>query len=169
MVVFLAVFFPVYCSGSKSDITLYTLENIEFEGIDNMNNFVVINNYDFSYFDTELINNRVAKIKSNSEIGYILQNAVFIGESSFDKIVLRIVVMPNSKFEFYKDFEALTQSINVSGIEIDFLANYNIVNTGQQIKYFAKFNFENYDYYLELETSETETTVLEKYIKILIN
>ncbi len=169
VVVFLAVFFPVYCKGSKPNLTLYTLENIEFEGIDNMNNFVETNNYDISYFDTDLVNNRVAKIKSNSKIGYILQNAVFIGENSFDKIVLRIVVLPNSRFEFYKDFEYLTQSKNVNGIEIVFSANYNIVNTGQQIKYFAKFNLKNYDYYLELETPETETAILEKYINILIN
>ena len=164
---FLAVFFPVYCKGSKPDITLYTLENIEFEGIDNMNDFVETNNYDISYFNTDLVNNRVAKIKSNSKIGYISQNTVFIGESGIDKILLQIIVLPDSSFEFCKQYESLEHVIDIDNLTISYSKNDDIGSTGY--KYKAKFNLKNYDYYLELETPETETAVLEKYINILIN
>lgn len=57
--------------------------------------------------------------------------------------------------------------LEIDNLTINYSKNGYIGSTGH--KYKAKFNFENYDYYLELETSETETTVLEKYIKILIN
>ncbi len=169
VIVFLVVFFPLYCSRNNSGITLYTSDKIEFETIEDIDSFVVENGYNIKYFDAEIINNRKGVIKSNSKVGYIMQDVVFIGEQGLDTIVLRIVVLPNSRFEFHNDYETLKQSSMISGITVKYSLNFEIGNTEPLAKYSAKFEFNDYFYFLDLETPETDIAVLEKYINILIN
>lgn len=168
VVAFLAVFFPVYCNRNSS-MTLYTSDKIEFETIDDMEDFVVENDFKFRYYNADIINNRKGVIKSNSKIGFVKQDVVFIGDKGFDTVVLRIVVMPNARFEFFNEYETLKQSCSISGLTVNYSLNVEIGNTEPLAKFSAKFEFNDYAYFLDLETPETETAVLEKYIKILIN
>ena len=122
---------------------------------------------DCRYFDNKNAFNNIALIKDTRKNAYFIQTFEGIGENGFDNVELKVVLLQNSEFEFYNDFNNLEEILSVSEIEIKY--NFEIVVLNNSFQYKAKFIFEDKQYFLEIDTYDSGTEVLEKYIKQLIN
>ena len=162
-----AVIMSVHFTKSDTKITIYSAESIEFEKIDDLENFINENDLDCRYFDNKNAFNNIALIKDTRKNAYFIQTFEGIGENGFDNVELKVVLLQNSEFEFYNDFNNLEEILSVSEIEIKY--NFEIVVLNNSFQYKAKFIFEDKQYFLEIDTYDSGTEVLEKYIKQLIN
>lgn len=165
LAVTLVVFLSFYLTLPGSKITIYSAESIEVEEIDNLENFVLENNLNFKFFNNELSRNSIAKIKNTDTFAYVMQIFNGIGETGFDIIELKVVLMSNAEFEFYTSYSTLTNSILINNIDIQ----YMILNGVSSVRLYAKFDFEDKGYFLEIQTYDSGTAVLEKYINQLLN
>ncbi len=165
---FLAVFLPVYLTRNNSKLVIYSSENIIFEDISDMDGFLSENNLNFKYFKTELENNRLAKIKDKGTYAYLTQNFRSIGESGFDVVSLNVVLLKNSEFEFYKEYTELTQTMDISKINVNYSISESFIGGNKSVCK-AKFIYENKTYFLQIDTQDGGTAVLEKYINQLLN
>lgn len=163
---FLAVFLPVYLTRN-SKLVIYSSENIIFEDIRDMDGFLSENNLNFKYFKTEPENDRLAKIKDNGTYAYITQEFTGIGENGFDVVVLNVVLMKNAEFEFYNSFNSLNEKTVINKININY-SIYNSINDNSS-NILAKFVLKGKTYFLEIDTQDDGTAVLEKYINQLLN
>lgn len=161
---FLAVFLPVYLTRN-SKLVIYSSENIIFEDIRDMDGFLLENNLTLNYFKTEPENNRLAKIKDNGIYAYITQEFTGIGENGFDVVVLNVVLLKNAEFEFYNSYNSLTNTASIGGLDI----KYSIVSELTNNRIRAKFVLKGKTYFLQLNTNDGGTAVLEKYINQLLN
>lgn len=161
------VIMSVHFTKSDTKITIYTAENIVTDKIDNLQDFVSYNDLEFRFFKENNSANFIASIKDTGELAYIIQNFDGIGSSGFDYIDLKVVLLPNSEFEFYSGFNELTENITVLGLNVDFSCDIEVLS--QINHYKAKFVFEDKQYFLEIDTYDSGTEVLEKYINQLIN
>lgn len=159
------VIMSVHFTKSDTQITIYSAENIEIEKIEDLDSFINENNLDCRYFDNKDAFNNIALIKDTRKIAYLVQAVDCIGESGFDSIELKVVLLKNAEFEFYSEFALITEQTVVSGINV----LYQISETIDQNNIKAKFVFENKQYFLEIDTYDSGTEVLEKYINQLIN
>lgn len=162
-----AVIMSVHFTKSDTKITIYAAENIVTDKIDNLQDFVSYNDLKFRFFKENNSANFIARVKDTGELAYIIQNFDGIGNSGFDYIDLKVVLLPNSEFEFYSGFNELTENIAVLGLNVDFSCDIDVLS--QINHYKAKFIFEDKQYFLEIDTYDSGTEVLEKYIKQLIN
>ena len=160
-----AVIMSVHFTKSDTKITIYSAESIEFEKIDDLENFINENDLDCRYFDNKDAFNNIALIKDTRKNAYLIQTVYCIGESGFDSIELKVVLLKNAEFEFYSEFALATEQTVVSGVNVF----YQISETIDQNNIKAKFVFEDKQYFLEIDTYDSGTEVLEKYIKQLIN
>lgn len=159
------VIMSVHFTKSDTQITIYSAENIEIEKIEDLDSFINENNLDCRYFDNKDAFNNIALIKDTRKIAYLVQAVDCIGESGFDSIELKVVLLKNAEFEFYSEFALITEQTVVSGINV----LYQISETIDQNNIKAKFVFEGKQYFLEIDTYDSGTEVLEKYINQLIN
>lgn len=162
-----AVIMSVHFTKSDTKITIYSADKVEVDRIDDLEMFIVENNLNIKYFNENTSTNSIARVKDTGELAYIIQNFDGIGNSGFDYIDLKVVLLPNSEFEFYSGFNELTENIAVLGLNVDFSCDIDVLS--QINHYKAKFIFEDKQYFLEIDTYDSGTEVLEKYIKQLIN
>lgn len=174
-VIVLSVFLPIYFSSRSNNpdvpnipdtpkITIYTDDNIEFENVDDLERFVEENNYDCVFFKDEFVKSQCAIIKDNSSKAYIVQNTVCFTETGPEKLNLKIVLLENAEFDFYKDFVFLSQTLNVNSIDVEYSVNY----INEEAIYRAKFDYNNYSYFLEISTFDGDANKIEEYINKLI-
>lgn len=160
-----AVIMSDYFTKSDTKITIYSAESLEFDKIENLENFVSDNDLHFKFFRENTSTNSIASIKDTGELAYVIQTFEGVGDSGFDLIELRAVLLKNAEFEFYSEFALATEQTVVSGVNVF----YQISETIDQNNIKAKFVFEDKQYFLEIDTYDSGTEVLEKYIKQLIN
>lgn len=165
LLIALVVFLSVYLTKNYFKLTIYSADKIELEKINEMENFCIENNLSFRYFKNEGAINSIAKIKDTGAFAYITQSFDDIGEAGFDKIELKIVLIKKAEFEFYNYYISLLNSIIVSDVKVQYSAYEDINLT----KLYAKFEFEENLYFLEIHTRDSGTAVLEKYIYKLLN
>lgn len=163
--VFLAIFLPLYLTRNRVQILLYCEDEVEYSVISDIDSFVASNNLQVEYFTEKTANNRCARIKSNGEIAYIIQELLCVSDNDFDIINLKVVVLKNAEFEFNKNFRAIINSLEINNIRVEYNSNsknnQNIIN--------CKFNYRNVSYFLEITTSDNATQTIEKYVNMLIN
>ena len=159
------VFLSVYLTRADFKITIYSAESIEFEDIEDLNSFISVNDLDFKCFTDKFAKNSIAKIKDTDTFAYVTQIFDDIGETGFDKIELKIVLLQNAEFEFYSSFESLNDEITVE----DIIINYSIYERTDSKSFLAKFVYGINSYFLEIRTNDSSTAVLEKYVSQLLN
>ena len=162
--VIVAVFLSVYLTRPNIRITVYSAESIESEDIENLNSFISENNLDIKYFKDKQANSSIAKIKETGAFAYITQSFYDIGETGFDILELKVVLLQNAEFEFYSTFNSLNNSIVIQNIKV----NYSIYETLNNKSYLSKFDYEDKSYFLEIRSKDSATAVLEKYITQLL-
>ncbi len=160
----LSIFLPIYFSKSKNGNIYYSSENIEFEPIDDVDGFIKDNNLKVYYYSDAMATTQSAVLKENKELLYIKQDLFYFSEAGLDTLSFRIVLLPNAEFEFYKDYESLSSTLIISGLDI----HYVMDNAADTIVIRAKFKSEGITYFLEVACLEESTKTLENYIKLLI-
>ena len=111
------VFLSVYLTRTTDiKITIYSAESIQVDELENLESFVSENNLDFNYFNDETAINKIARVIENNNLAYIEQDLVCIGETGFDFLNLKVVLLQNAEFEFYSSFESLNDEIIVEDI-----------------------------------------------------
>lgn len=160
------VFLSVYLTRTTDiKITIYSAESIQVDELENLESFVSENNLDFNYFNDETAINKIARVIENNNLAYIEQDLVCIGETGFDFLNLKVVLLQNAEFEFYSSFESLNDEIIVE----DIIINYSIYERTDSKSFLAKFDYGINFYFLEIRTNDSGTAVLEKYINQLLN
>lgn len=161
------VFLSVYLTRTTDiKITIYSAEQIEVEEIDNLENFISDNNLDLKLFKDKYAINSIAKIKDTGAFAYVTQSFDDIGETGFDSIELKVVLLQNAEFEFFTSYSSLNHTTLMANINIQYSIFDDNMNNNRLC---AKFNFEEKTYFLEIRTNDSETAVLEKYINQLLN
>ena len=161
----LSIFLPIYFSKSNLGYIYFSSENIEFVPIDDIDGFIREKDLKVYYYSDAMGTNQSAVLKKNKELLYIKQDLFYFSEAGLDTLNFRIVLLPNAEFEFYKDYESLSSTLTISGLDI----HYVIDNEADTIIIRAKFKSEEIMYFLEVTCVEESTEMLEKYIKLLFN
>lgn len=160
------VFLSVYLTRTTDiKITIYSAEQIEVEEIDNLDNFISDNNLELKLFKDKYTINSIAKIKDTGAFAYVTQSFDDIGETGFDSIELKVVILQNAEFEFYTSYSSLNNSMLLEDIDIQ----YTILDETTNVRIYACFEYETNSYFLEIRTNDSGTAVLEKYVSQLLN
>lgn len=159
----LAIFLPVYFRTPED---IYFSENrLEYLDIGDIDEFVQDNQLQIHYYSYDTVTTRCTRIIEDNKLAYLMQDMIYVGETGFDMVNLRVVLMQHAIFDFYENYNSPTSEISCFGISVDYSVAEN--NSGNNYK--AKFSYKNYDYYLEIKTSDSGTGVLEKYVDLLLN
>lgn len=166
-VIGLSVFLPIYLNSNEIEIIYYSTDKIEFEDIENVDQFVLENNLNVLYYNDMSTITSCARIKEDHDLAYINQDMISIGESGFDQIILNIVVLPNSEFEFINNFKVLDDSLQI----FDLTIYYSGISLQDVTTYFATFKYEGLNYYLKVITADSTpaTSKIEQYVNLLFN
>lgn len=160
--IFLPVFFHFY-NGREPKYVKYSDDDLDFAVVGDMQGFMEEHNYHFHYFSDGALINQFASIKENGEIAFVMQTGYFFGETGLDEIKLNIVLSPTAEFDFYDDYNTLTQKMTMGETEID----YSMVLLNNTIIYRAKFLNNKLTYYLQINSQENDSQILQEYINIL--
>lgn len=158
------VYCSVYFTRPFSNIKIYSAESLEMYEIDAMQNFVSQTQLDFLYFDNDE-HNSVALVRKTGEKAYILQDFENAGQIAFDTVKFYIVLLHNAQFEFYDVFTSLNDTAQLYDIEVE----YAILNNAGKNVVYAKFEYGEYYYFLEVTSNDSGTAVLERYVGQLMN
>lgn len=160
------VFLSVYLTRTTDiKITIYSAESIQVDELENLESFVSENNLEFNYFKAEIATNKVARVIENNILAYIEQDLVCVGDTGFDFLNLKAVLLKNAEFEFYSNFKTLDKSFIINEISI----RYSEYERLEDKMVYANFDFKDNSYFLEINTNDGGTAVLEKYINQLLN
>lgn len=160
----ITVLLPVYYS-SRNTVIYYTSDKVEVTDVEDINTFIKENNMDCLYFSEGTVNSRVAKLVDTGEIAYLIQNGYFIDENGIDAVNLYIMVMQNAQFDFCRDFEDATETMEVSGIEV-FYSDATFTETNKCI---ARFSYLNSEYFMTISTFNDSTDMIMHYVNLLTN
>lgn len=158
------VYCSVYFTRPFSKIKVYSEESLEMNEIDAMQNFVSQTKLEFLYFDNDE-QNSVALVRKTGEKAYVLQDFEGAGQSGFEYVKFYIVLLHNAQFEFYDVFTSLNDTTELYGIDIQ----YTVLSRMDKNEVYAKFEYEEYSYFLEVRTNDSGTAALERYVGQLMN
>ena len=164
-----AVVTPIlYAYFNKPDepvVAYYSTEEISVVEIEDVEAFVAEEQIIIRYFSGPMVRNACGLIKNTGEAVFLHQIVMVMQESSFDSITAYIVFADNVEFEFSEHYKLLSETINVSGINVSYYQEEENQNNVIRVA----FEFENNDYYLEITTLSEPTSAVTKYVQQLIN
>lgn len=158
------VYCSVYFTRPFSNIKIYSAESLEMYEIDAMQNFVSQTKLDFLYLDSDE-QNSLALVRKTGEKAYILQDFEAVGQNGFEYVKFYIVLLHNAQFEFYDVFTSLDDTAQLYDIEVE----YAISNDAGKNVVYAKFEYGEYSYFLQVTSNDSGTAVLERYVGQLMN
>ena len=141
----------------------FSYESIYGETITDIEQFNEENDLEFLYYRDGFAaaEYNASRLVENDRLVYILQNAMFVTQNSFDSVVLGIC-FSHDQFQQFDDFTELTESTVIDGINIAYKVQ---VNTRNYI--YAKFVVDDVIYYLNVTTfSGVES--LQHYVALLL-
>lgn len=161
----LAIFLPVYLSGRTPVNMYFSEDSLEIVDVTDVEAFARDNRLSIQYYSYATVKTRCAKIKEEDEWAYLVQDMIYIGETGFDTINLKVVLIQNTTFDFYIDFNSLPLITDVTDIPIE----YAVTEKDDENECKAKFSYEGSTYYLEIKTTDGGTAAIQKYVNLLIN
>lgn len=160
-VIILSIVLPI-CLTGKQEILIYNDEKLRFEEIEDLQEFSNVNNLDIKFYDKENTLTKCAYIVETNQIGYLMQDTIFLNDDGFDQINLRIKILQNAQFDALVEFDYCNKTINLDNFIINYSENYS----GEYKRYLACFKVGEFSYYLTLITLNGD---LEWHIKTLLN
>lgn len=163
-IVLVLIFLPIYLNSIKEVSRYYSADQLQSIKVDNIENFVAINNLNILYFNAEqaMSQNNAYYIQETNELVFLTQSSVIISENGFDLIELGIV-MSNHSFEKFAEYVDLKNEMLSGNIKV-FYAEEKNLDEKTIIK--AKFNYNNVNYYMNIATTN-KTGKLDSYVKML--
>ena len=163
LVIVAAVWIPVYYLPTADEVIYYSPSSLRYSDIADVEAFQQENGVGFRYFNGSMLQTRAAYARETGNVVYISQEGFVSDGEGFDTIALYVVCMPNSEFDFMRNFDKAKDNIVVDNTEI----SYNIAISAQNDCY-AKFQCEDKYYYLNIVTSEDGESAIEQYVRLLI-
>lgn len=163
VVIGLSVFLPVYFS-SRDEIIYYSSEEIEATRIDDIKSFEEESDVRFHYFSGDMVSSQVGRIIESKELAYISQEMINIGGAGIDIVELYVVFLSDARFNFLENYESISDSMRVEGVEV----MYETPDNNLSSECLAKFTYENVDYYMTITTSNGSTETIENYVELLL-
>lgn len=163
VVIGLSVFLPVYFS-SRNEIIYYSSEEIEMIDVNDVAQFQNEYSLNFKYFSKDIVVSQAGKITESKEIGYFSQDVFYFSEVGVDAIEVYMVLLPNARFNFLENYESISDSMRVEGVEVMYETPDNNVSS----ECLAKFTYENVDYYMTITTSNGSAETIENYVELLL-
>lgn len=167
---FASIFIPLYILKNKPKeppaIIYYADEQIEANEVLNLEEIVSDNNLNIKFFSDENTQSQLATVTETGELAYIEQSTVYIDETCFDIVNLKIVLKQNTEFAFFRYFEDFTNSVMVDGV----ISGYNVIagEFTDKRTLRIKFSYENVGYYYEIQTQDASGKRVETYVKLLL-
>lgn len=97
------------------------------------------------------------------QLMYLLQEALFLSDTGLDTVSLGIV-FTNDTFQQFDDFNKMTDSAEIAGVEVDYKTE--TANGMDVVR--SRFSYEQVSYFLEITTISADG-VLERYITELLS
>lgn len=163
VVVGLSVFLPVYFS-SRNEIIYYSSEDIEMIDVNDVAQFQEEYSLNFNFFSKDIVVTRAGKIIESEKIAFIKQDVYCFSQTGVDTLEVYMVVLPNARFSFIEDYDSLSESMIVGGLNV----MYDIPDLNASSGYKAKFSFENVDYYMTITTNNGSADTIANYVELLL-
>ena len=157
----LAVVLPITLSSQKPII--YGIDETTIVHLEDFDQFQKEHNVSFHYFES--VSFMKGSIWVKEKLAYIYQSCFLFREDSMEQLQLYVVLMPNAVFEFHDGFKNLHKSESVGDIEL----RYSESKSETGFTYKAEFSYEQYTYYLQIDSSDQSPTAIEYYVNLLLN
>lgn len=149
---------------NKKEVLYLSDESLNLNEIIDINDFVDTNNLSIQYINSIDSYNKCATLKENGRVAYIEQNFYYVGNNSFEQVILKIVLI-KATYEFSENYIDLTNILYVDSVE----AKYCIVQRNMRQNLYSKFSIGAIDYYLEIEDFHDQDDALTGVINLLLN
>ncbi len=113
------------------------------------------------YFVNEAVTNQLAVTVEDEKVCFLYQMLVDV---SGDYVELYVVLINNATFDFEKFFNDCNLKIESSLVN----GKYLVVSSGVESVVFAKFTYDNHNYFLKITTHDDAVSRLDYYITLLL-
>ncbi len=166
------VFLPVYFShqnikNQEPEKIYYADDVMEYTQVEDIGAFVDENNLDICFYSYDTVKSQCAKLNESGSLAYIIQDMVYIGENGFDRINLKVVLLQNAEFDFYRYFSLLPLTLSVSDVNVFYSESKG--ENEYETNYRAKFSYKGVNYFLEITTADIGAKKVAQYVGLLIN
>ena len=161
LIIFLTVF---YLTPKKSENVFFDSGVLDAQEINNIEEFKAANNLSFMVFDQDLSTYTAYKVKETNQFAYIRQDLITLTDYGFDSISLFIPLIRNASFDFSKSFTDLNKSCQIENITVV----YKFYESNNLYYFNSTFMVDKYNYYIEIETQDSQVEPLLKYFEMLI-
>lgn len=156
-----AVVLPVTLSSQKPII--YDTNKVTMVMVDDLNVFQQENNLSFLFYEQGSLYNYIAS--AEGKLAFVYQGCFLLRDEKLEQVSLYAVLMPNAVFEFQNGFKNLNKSESVGDIKL----RYSESKSETGFTYKAEFSYEQYTYYLQIDSSDQSPTAIEYYVNLLLN
>ncbi len=166
LVLLVGIGIPVYNNlTTPPPVVYYGDTDLVFDDISDVSTFVTEKGLPVRYFDVPRVQAQSGTIKETGKVALLYQKLVYISETGFDKIELNVLLEKNLTLDFQKEYSRFESKVQVEGIEVEY--KMSTTNNGLE-GIFAKFSYENADYYLEVVTASEPEACIRTYVGMLI-
>lgn len=132
---------------------------------DDLSLFMEKNGVEGRYFEKNILQTRNTAyyLTETDQLMYLLQEALFLSDTGLDTVSLGIV-FTNDTFQQFDDFNKMTDSAEIAGVEVDYKTE--TANGMDVVR--SRFSYEQVSYFLEITTISADG-VLEQYITELLS
>ncbi len=172
LAILLVLLIPL-CIGIPGMLTLddeegnyYLGEEVRYEQVnEEIEEFIKRNDLVLCYFDENYLSSSVAAyyLIENDKLVYLMQEVFFLSDTGLDTVSLGIV-FTNDTFQQFDDFNKMTDSAEIAGVEVDYKTE--TANGMDVVR--SRFSYEQVSYFLEITTISADG-VLEQYITELLS
>ena len=172
LAILLVLLIPL-CIGIPGMLTLddeegnyYLGEEVRYEQVnEEIEEFIKRNDLVLCYFDENYLSSSVAAyyLIENDKLVYLMQEVFFLSDTGLDTVSLGIV-FTNDTFQLVDDFNKMTDSAEIAGVEVDYKTE--TANGMDVVR--SRFSYEQVSYFLEITTISADG-VLEQYITELLS
>jgi len=165
VVVAFAIALPIYFStrNLSPEIKYYDEAKIIVTETVDLPNDIAQNNINAKCLDLVNSLNQIAITTDTNKFAYFYQKGIFIGNNGFDQIQYHVAVLKHASFDFEKDYVDLLEKLTINNIEVTYVNKPNLSDC--TIK--AKFEHNDYRYYLEITTGGNVEEKINFYVSLL--
>lgn len=165
VVIAFAIALPIYFStrNLSPEIKYYDETNIIVTETVDLPNDIAQNNIKAKCLDLVNSLNQVAITTDTNKFAYFAQNGLYINENGFDQVLLYVAVLKHASFDFEKDYVDLIEKSTINNIEVIYVSE----NQFSENKIKAKFDHNDYRYYLEITTGGNVEEKINFYVSLL--